>query len=113
MSELIDELLADAAERMHKSVEATNHEFSSVRTEPNSAFVASTDLCMRSSASASSSSISSLISRDHHRSHLFAGHYPLDVALVVHVEHVQRHMVLGAERKRRVVHDAQAASQRV
>jgi ribosome recycling factor len=32
MSELIDELLADAAERMRKSVEATNHEFGSVRT---------------------------------------------------------------------------------
>jgi ribosome recycling factor len=32
MSELIDELLADASERMHKSVEATNHEFGSVRT---------------------------------------------------------------------------------
>ena len=32
MSELIDELLADAAERMSKSVDATNHEFSSVRT---------------------------------------------------------------------------------
>ncbi len=32
MSELIDELLADAAERMHKSVEATNGEFGSVRT---------------------------------------------------------------------------------
>jgi len=32
MSELIDELLADASERMTKSVEATNHEFSSVRT---------------------------------------------------------------------------------
>src|ERR671921_1243692 len=32
MSELIDELLADAAERMTKSVEATNHEFASVRT---------------------------------------------------------------------------------
>ncbi len=32
MSELIDELLADAAERMTKSVEATNHEFGSVRT---------------------------------------------------------------------------------
>ncbi|MFP5365072.1 MAG: ribosome recycling factor [Thermoleophilia bacterium] len=32
MSELIDELLADAAERMGKSVEATNHEFGSVRT---------------------------------------------------------------------------------
>jgi ribosome recycling factor len=32
MSELLDELLADAAERMSKSVDATNHEFGSVRT---------------------------------------------------------------------------------
>jgi ribosome recycling factor len=32
MNELIDELLADADERMKKSVEATNGEFSSVRT---------------------------------------------------------------------------------
>jgi ribosome recycling factor len=32
MTELIDELLADAAQRMSKSVEATNHEFGSVRT---------------------------------------------------------------------------------
>ena len=32
MNELIDELLADADERMHKSVGATNGEFSSVRT---------------------------------------------------------------------------------
>ena len=32
MSELIDELLADAGERMSKSVDATNHEFGSVRT---------------------------------------------------------------------------------
>jgi ribosome recycling factor len=32
MSELIDELLADAGERMLKSVEATRNEFSSVRT---------------------------------------------------------------------------------
>jgi ribosome recycling factor len=32
MSELIDELLEDAGERMGKSVDATNHEFSSVRT---------------------------------------------------------------------------------
>jgi ribosome recycling factor len=32
MNELIDELLADADERMRKSVEATNGEFSSVRT---------------------------------------------------------------------------------
>lgn len=32
MNELIDELLDDARERMSKSVEATNHEFGSVRT---------------------------------------------------------------------------------
>jgi ribosome recycling factor len=32
MSELIDELLADASERMQKSVEATRNEFSTVRT---------------------------------------------------------------------------------
>ncbi len=32
MSELIDELLADAGERMGKSVEATQHDFGSVRT---------------------------------------------------------------------------------
>lgn len=32
MSELIDELLADASERMTKSVEATRQEFSTVRT---------------------------------------------------------------------------------
>ena len=32
MSELIDALLDDARERMHKSVESTRHEFSSVRT---------------------------------------------------------------------------------
>lgn len=32
MNELIDELLADADERMHKSVDATNGEFGTVRT---------------------------------------------------------------------------------
>jgi ribosome recycling factor len=32
MSEITDELLSDARERMHKSVEATQHEFGSVRT---------------------------------------------------------------------------------
>lgn len=32
MSELTDELLADAKERMHKAVEATNTEFGTVRT---------------------------------------------------------------------------------
>jgi len=32
MSEITNELLADARERMHKSVESTGHEFGSVRT---------------------------------------------------------------------------------
>src|SRR3954452_21290060 len=32
MTEMTDELLADAKERMHKSVQATNSEFGSVRT---------------------------------------------------------------------------------
>src|SRR5262249_26013418 len=32
MSEITNELIADAATRMHKSVEATKHEFGSVRT---------------------------------------------------------------------------------
>src|ERR671921_2445570 len=32
MSEITDELVADARERMGKSVESTNHEFASVRT---------------------------------------------------------------------------------
>jgi len=32
MTEMTDELLTDARERMHKSVEATNHEFGTVRT---------------------------------------------------------------------------------
>ena len=32
MSEITNELLADARERMHKSVDATGHEFGSVRT---------------------------------------------------------------------------------
>src|SRR5205809_5864256 len=32
MAELIDELLADARERMSKSVESTRHEFGTVRT---------------------------------------------------------------------------------
>ena len=36
MSELIDELLKDAGQRMSKSVDATNHEFNSVRTGPAS-----------------------------------------------------------------------------
>src|SRR3954469_19688551 len=80
-----------------------------VLTELNSPCVASTDLAMRSRASARSSSMSSLIG--HEGSHPFAGHYPLDVALVVHVEDVDRQVVLHAQRQGGEVHDAQALLQ--
>src|SRR3954454_10961128 len=82
-----------------------------VRTELNSPCVASTDLLMRSRASARSSSISSLIG--HQGPDALAGHYPLDVALVVHVEDVDREVVLHAQRQRREVHDAQALLERL
>src|SRR3954453_766560 len=77
-----------------------------VRTELNSPWVASTDLAMRSLASARSSSMSSLIG--HEGSDPFAGHYPLDVGLVVHVEDVDRQVVLHAQRQGGEVHHAQA-----
>ena len=38
-SDLIDELLADAGDRMSKSVESIRHEFGSVRTEIGRAHV--------------------------------------------------------------------------
>src|SRR3954447_10582205 len=80
-----------------------------VRTEPNSVFVDWTDLCIRSSASARSSFVISDISGGDQRSHALAGHYPVDVALVVHVEHVERDPALHAQRQGREVHDPQAA----
>src|SRR5438046_8578478 len=82
-----------------------------VRTELNSPCVASTDLPMRSRASARSSSISSLMT--HQGAHPFAGHYPLDVVLVVHVEDVDREVVLHAQRERGQVHHAQPALERL
>ena len=54
---MIDELLEDAKRRMNKSVDATAHEFNTVRTVLNSCAVASTDLSIRRFASSSSSSI--------------------------------------------------------
>src|SRR3954452_21362566 len=80
-----------------------------VRTEPNSVFVDWTDLCMRSLASARSSFVISDISGGDQRSHALARHYPLDVALVVHVEDVERDAALHAQRQRREVHDPQGA----
>src|SRR3954469_11479003 len=82
-----------------------------VPAEPNSCWVASTDLPIRVRASASSSSISSLIA--HQCPHPLSGHYPLDVALVVHVEDVDREVVLHAQRQRGEVHHAQALLQRL
>src|SRR5881275_3585902 len=82
-----------------------------VRTELNSPWVASTDLPIRSRASARSSSISSLIGDP--GPDPLAGHYPLDVALVVHVEDVDREVVLHAQRQRGEVHHAQAPLERL
>src|SRR3954465_5048144 len=79
-----------------------------VRTEPNSPFVAWTDLCMRSLASARRSFVISDISGGARGSQPLAGHYPVDVALVVHVEDVERDAALHAQRQRREVHDPQA-----
>src|SRR5256885_13090029 len=85
-----------------------------VRTVPNLCRIDSTDLLMRSRASASSRSISSDISAAAHQSpDSLAGHYPVDVLLVVHVEHVERELVLHAQRERRGVHDAELALDRV
>src|SRR3954466_1050658 len=81
--------------------------------EPNSPFVAWTDLCMRSLASARSSFVISDISGGDQGSHALAGHYSFDVALVVHVEDVERNPALHAQRQRREVHDPQAALERL
>src|ERR687886_351254 len=83
-----------------------------VRTEPNSWRIESTDLSMRSRASCGSSSISAM-SAAHQRAHSFAANYPIDVALVIHVEHVQRQLVLHAEGQRGGVHHAQLALDRI
>src|SRR3954465_13835435 len=85
-----------------------------VRTEPNSPFVDWTDLCMRSLASARSSFvISDMGSGGDQRAYALARHYPVDVALVVHVEDVERDATLHAQGERREVHDAQAALERL
>ena len=46
----------------------------------------------------------------HHRPHALAAHYPVDIALVVHVEDVDRQVVVHAQRQRRRVHHAPAAA---
>src|SRR3954469_7126130 len=86
-----------------------------VRTEPNSLFVDWTDLCMRSLASARSSFVISDMegSGGDQRAYALAAHYPVDVALVVHVEDVERDAVLHAERERGEVHHAEPALERL
>src|SRR3981081_4030670 len=85
-----------------------------VRTVPNFCRIDSTAVSMVSLASASITSISSDISAAAHQSpHSLAGHYPVDVLLVVHVEDVEREVVLHAQRERGRVHHAQLALDRV
>src|ERR1700756_2505888 len=83
-----------------------------VRTVENSCCAASTDLCMRSLASSSSSSITFsaiLLSFGgrYQRADAHARDYPRQARVVVHVEDVDRHAVVHAERERRGIHHAQ------
>src|SRR4051795_8486602 len=82
-----------------------------VRTEPNLPRVASTDLSMCSRASCRSSSIMAL--SPHQGPDSLAGNYPIDVALGVHVEDADRHVVVHAERQRGGVHDLERALERL
>src|SRR5919199_4645455 len=68
---------------------------------------------MRSLASARSSFVISLMSGGDQRAYALAGHYPVDVALVVHVEDIERDAALHAQRERGEVHDPQAALERL
>src|SRR5580700_8293776 len=89
-----------------------------VRTVANSWWVDSTDFAMRSCASSSSPSISSSamlalsFGCRYQRAHAHPGDYPRDARLVVHVEDIQRHPVLHAQRERGGIHHAQAALER-
>src|SRR5215212_5815196 len=89
-----------------------------VRTVVNSCVVDSTDLRMRSAASSSRSLTipSSIPPPDlagYDGPDALAGHYPLDVALVVHVEDVDRQVVVHAESERGGVHHAEPALDRL
>src|SRR5919199_1773949 len=68
---------------------------------------------MRSLASARSSFVISLMSGGDQRAYALAAHYPVDVALVVHVEDVERDAALHAQRQGREVHDPQPALERL
>src|SRR3954449_2959525 len=87
-----------------------------VRTVASSPRLESTDLAIRSLASASSSSISStgsVLSSSgfvgDERPNLLAADDPIYVLLVPHVEDVDGQVVIHAERERRRVHHPEAA----
>ena len=84
-----------------------------VRTEPNSWF-GRLDGLLHALARVREELVDHLAHQVvHQRSDPLAGHYPVDVSLVVHVEDVDRHVVLHAERERGGVHHAQPALHRV
>src|SRR5215471_15367315 len=87
-----------------------------VRTELKWSWVASTDLCMRAVASETKSSIvltASLLRgcRDQ-RAHALPGNHPADVARG-ELEHVDREIVVHAERECGGVHHLEAALDRL
>src|SRR4249920_2903235 len=92
-----------------------------VRTVANSPRLDYTDLVIRPLASSSSSSISSTGSRPRlsgrpvgdQGAYLLAGDDPIYVALVAHVEDVDRQVVVHAERERGRVHHLEAALDRL
>src|ERR1700677_3653333 len=90
-----------------------------VRTLENSSWADSTDLAIRPRASSSSSSIrfsaaiAISLSCRNEGAHAHAGDYPREIALVVHVEHVQRHRVVHAQSEGRRVHHPQTLLDRL
>src|SRR6201992_942337 len=89
-----------------------------VRTVENSCWADSTDLTIRSAASSSSSSITFsailLSSRCRYQgADALARDYPRQARVVVHVEDVQRHAVVHAERQCRGAHHTQATLDRL
>src|SRR3954463_12912606 len=91
-----------------------------VRTVASSPRVDSTDLCMRSFASARSSSISSTVllasggaAAGNQRAHPLTGDDPIYVLRVRHVEDVDRQVVVHAKGKRGRIHDLQTLLDRL
>src|SRR5271156_5504821 len=90
-----------------------------VRTVENSCWAASTDLTIRARASSSSSSIrfsaaiAISLSARNESAHAHAGDYPREIALVIHVEHVQRHAVVHTQGEGSGIHHTQALLDRL